>query len=79
MAEIAVGVAFALWFIILFFLISKLFGSSKRKHLSVAVALAPLDTARVLGTNRPKLFLTTREMSEHHAGGTRGSSAEHGR
>lgn len=78
MVEIGVGLLFALCFITIYLLISRFFGSNKRKPLRGAIALAPLDSAKAIGTNRPKLFLTTREISERHSPTEKSPSAENG-
>jgi hypothetical protein len=66
MAEVGIGVLFAIWFIAVYLLVSKL---RRRDRPSYGpISLAPLDTTKLLGApQQQKRFLTTAEMSEHHS------------
>ncbi|HEX8652658.1 MAG TPA: hypothetical protein VF708_17715 [Pyrinomonadaceae bacterium] len=65
MAEVGIGVLFAIWFIAVYLLVSRLRQRGKRSY--GPVSLAPPDTAKLLGASEPKRFLTTAAMSEHHS------------
>ncbi len=66
MAELGIGVLFAIWFIVMYLLVSR--WRKRDERLYGRVSLNPLDTAKILGTQQqPRRFLTTEAMSEHHA------------
>jgi hypothetical protein len=66
MAEVGIGVLFAIWFIVIYLLVSRF--RKRDKQLYGQVSLAPLDSARSIGAPpQSKRFLTTQEMSQHHA------------
>jgi hypothetical protein len=65
MAEVGIGVLFAIWFIAVYLLVARLRQRGKRSY--GLVSLAPLDTAKLLGASPPKHFLTTAALSEHHS------------
>ncbi len=68
MTEIGIGLMFAFWFVLAYLLISRLFGSDKCGQICWRDILRPsADASRSLADKRPHLFLTTPEMSEHHA------------
>jgi hypothetical protein len=76
MSEIGIGLLFAFWFVLGYLLVSRLFGSDKRGQLRWRDLLRPsCDATKALGGKRPHLFLTTSEMSEHHAQPTGKSSS----
>lgn len=66
MAEVGIGVLFAIWFIAVYLLVARLRRRGKRP-LGPPVSLAPLDTAKLLGASEAKRFLTTAALSEHHS------------
>jgi hypothetical protein len=74
MAELGIGVLFAVWFIVVYLLVSRF--RKKGENWRGPVTLNPLDTAKALEAQQQKRFLTTREMSEHHASKTGDSSLE---
>jgi hypothetical protein len=66
MAEVGIGILFAVWFIVMYLFVSRLRQRSERSY--GPISLAPLDTSRSLDAPRQqKRFLTTRELSEHHS------------
>lgn len=66
MAELGIGVLFAIWFIVMYLLVSRWRKRSER--LYGRVSLNPLDTTKVLcAPQQQNRFLTTKAMSEHHA------------
>ena len=68
MAELGIGVLFAIWFIVMYLLVSR--WRKRDKQLYGPVSLNPLDTAKLLGAQRQqqqRRFLTTEAMSQHHA------------
>jgi hypothetical protein len=65
MAEVGIGVLFAVWFIAIYLLVSRF--RKRGEGWRGPVTLNPLDTAKALEAPGRKRFLTTREMSEHHA------------
>ncbi len=66
MAELGIGVLFAIWFIAMYLLIAR--WRKRDKQLYGAVSLNPLDTAKLLGAQQQqKRYLTTEAMSQHHA------------
>ena len=77
MAELGIGVLFAIWFIAMYLLVSRWRKRDERYY--GPVSLNPLDTSRLLGAQQQqqqKRFLTTEAMSEHHAQKKGNSSAE---
>jgi hypothetical protein len=76
MSEIGIGLLFAFWFVLGYLLVSRVIGRNERGQIRWRDLLRPSsDAATALGTKRPHLFLTTSEMSEHHAQPTGKSSA----
>ena len=66
MAEVGIGILFAVWFIAMYLFVSRLRQRGERSY--GPISLAPLDTSRLLDEPRQqKRFLTTRELSEHHS------------
>ena len=65
MAEVGIGVLFAIWFIAIYLIVNRLRQRDKRSY--GPVSLAPLDTAKQIGAQQTKRFLTTAAMSEHHS------------
>jgi hypothetical protein len=67
MAELGIGVLFAIWFIVMYLLVSR--WRKRDKQLYGPVSLNPLDTAKLLGAQQKqqRRFLTTEAMSQHHA------------
>ncbi|HYE66257.1 MAG TPA: hypothetical protein VD966_11780 [Pyrinomonadaceae bacterium] len=81
MTEIGVGVLFALWFVTLYLLVSKLLRPGKygRPLWREILALNPCGASHQPGARKPHLFLRPSEMGEHHSRTTKGSSSERGR
>jgi hypothetical protein len=78
MAELGVGVLFAIWFIVMYLLVSR--WRKRDERFYGPVSLNPLDTSKILGAQQqPKRFLTTEAMSEHHAQKKGNPSAENQR
>lgn len=79
MAEVGIGILFALWFILMYLLVSR--WRKRDERLYGRVSLNPLDTAKILGAQQQqqKRFLTTEAMSEHHAQQKGTQSAESNR
>lgn len=68
MSEIATGLLFAFWFVLAYLLISRLFGSREQGRARWRDLFQPsVDAARSIGAKKPHLFLTTKEMSDHHS------------
>lgn len=65
MAEVGIGVLFAIWFIAVYLLVARLRQRGKRPL--GPVSLAPLDTGKLMGAAEAKRFLTTAGLSEHHS------------
>ncbi|MGB7924534.1 MAG: hypothetical protein WCF57_14930 [Pyrinomonadaceae bacterium] len=65
MAEVGIGILFAVWFIAMYLFVSRLRRRGGRSY--EPVSLAPLDTSRLLDAPQRKRALTTGAMSEHHA------------
>jgi hypothetical protein len=77
MAEVGIGVLFAVWFIAMYLFVSRLRRRGERSY--GPVSLNPLDTSRSLDAPQQKRFLTTSAMSEHHASEKGSPSTESGR
>lgn len=79
MAELGIGVLFAIWFIVMYLLVSR--WRKRDERLYGRVSLNPLDTTKILGAQQQqqRRFLTTEAMSEHHAQKKGASSAESNR
>ncbi|HEX8144215.1 MAG TPA: hypothetical protein VF553_16560 [Pyrinomonadaceae bacterium] len=76
MTEIGIGLLFAFWFVLAYLLISKLFGANELGQTRWREILrSSSDTGRSLGTKKPQLFLSSSEMSEHHARSKSGPSS----
>ena len=65
MAEVGIGVLFAIWFIVIYLIVNRLRQRDRRSY--GPVSLAPPDTTKLIGAQQPKRFLTTAAMSEHHS------------
>jgi hypothetical protein len=77
-AEVGIGILFAVWFIAMYLFVSRLRRRGERPY--ERVSLAPLDTSRLLDAPpEQKRFLTTSAMSEHHASERGVPSTESGR
>jgi hypothetical protein len=76
-AEVGIGLLFAIWFIAMYLIVSRLRQRDGRSY--GPVSLAPLDTTKLLGASQPKRFLTTAAMSEHHSPKKENSSTENHR
>ena len=76
MAELGIGILFAIWFIAMYLLVSR--WRKRDKQLYGPVSLNPLDTSKLLGAQQQqqKRFLTAEAMSEHHAQKKGNQSAE---
>ena len=75
MAELGIGVLFAIWFIVMYLLVSR--WRKRDERFYGPVSLNPLDTSKILGAQQQqKRFLTTEAMSEHHAQKKGNPSAE---
>jgi hypothetical protein len=70
MVEIGIGILFAVLFVAAYLLVSKLLGKDRRWREIADQPTGP----KTIAAKPSKLFLTTNEMSEHHAGskGARG-------
>lgn len=78
MAEVGIGILFAVWFIAMYLFVNRLRRRGERSY--EPVSLAPLDTSRLLDApQQQQRFLTTSAMSEHHASGKGSRSGESGR
>ena len=76
MSEIGIGLLFAFWFVLGYLLVSRLIGRNECGQIRWRDLLRPSsDAAKALADKRPHLFLTTSEMSEHHAQPTGKSSS----
>lgn len=66
MAEVGIGILFAVWFIAMYLFVARLRQRGQRSY--GPISLAPLDTSRSLDEPRQQpRSLTTGAMSEHHA------------
>lgn len=78
MAELGIGVLFAIWFIVMYLLVSR--WRKRDERLYGRVSLNPLDTTKILRAQQQhRRFLTTEAMSEHHAQKKGAPSAESNR
>lgn len=78
MAEVGIGILFALLFILMYLLVSR--WRKRDERFYGRVSLNPLDTAKILGAQQQqKRFLTTEAMSEHHVQKRGTQSAESNR
>jgi hypothetical protein len=74
MAEVGIGILFAVWFIAMYLLVSRWRRRGERSY--GPVSLAPLETTRLLDAPRQKRSLTAAELSTHHNPKTENPSTE---
>lgn len=77
MSEIGIGVLFAAWFVTIYLLIAKFFGTRKQRGALWRPWSQPnFDAAQLSGGKKPQLFLTTEALSLHHSQSRSGQHAQ---